>query len=386
MRRQRVLFSVCGEGLGHAVASLPIMKELSRDCEVKALSWGNAMRYLQGHGFDVSETLPDYQTFFVGDRVDLKKTSNLRAFLKRTKRAMELEDNVMKDFKPDLVYSDSKVSTCLLARRYHVPCIIVTNQISLHKRLPLGINKMLVVPFIGISFALVSKSRWIKRVLIRDYPPPDDITRGAARSRNWTSKMRYVGFMVPWESPRHKMRRGNVVLCGLSGASLKTDFLKVLKEVAETSGYEFRVLGAGNRHGLRSSKRVKVLPFLDDRRLQREFERADVYLGVAGYNTVACALSMGMPVVTTYPENHLEQRLNSMNCERLGVGVNLGPHPDGVQILRAVERVFSDASYFHRARAYQRLYRRLNGGKEAVREARIILKERRRMNQYKLVS
>src|SRR3989338_6815209 len=242
-RKKRGLFAVCGEGFGHVKSCLRIMELLSADHEVKALCWGKPLQYLKELGFDAVETFPDYETTFSRETVDLRKTLSVKAFLARTRKALQAEERIVREFRPDVIFSDSKISIVMVAQRHGIPCVVMCNQTSLHKKLPVSLSKLFVAPFIVVSFSIFSKFPALKKILIRDVPPPNDLSEGEVERRPWGKKLEYIGFTVPWVKARHKKARGRVVLCGLSGTGVGGSLLREIQRVANQSNYKFRVLG-----------------------------------------------------------------------------------------------------------------------------------------------
>lgn len=124
----RIIYGVSGEGSGHATRSKEILSRLVRNHDVKVLAYGKSYELLKDF-FDTHK-IYGLHLYYRAGSVDYLETalSNLRrlpAELGGTRREV---DELVKQFKPQVVISDFEPVSGLLARWNRLPLISLDNQ------------------------------------------------------------------------------------------------------------------------------------------------------------------------------------------------------------------------------------------------------------------
>ena len=125
----RILFFVCGVGLGHAGRSQVIIKELMKKHKVRVVSYGDGYNFLQ-KDFPQMDKL-DWFEYKYKKNLKIWKLGTLASIApklpmttyKNYKKIMQ----IWKEFRPDLVVSDFDYNGLIAARLKRVPCILISN-------------------------------------------------------------------------------------------------------------------------------------------------------------------------------------------------------------------------------------------------------------------
>ena len=124
----RIIYSVNGDGFGHATRSIPIIQALSKKYKVKAIvsskrsgefmrkSIKNMMMYDGIRFIYDKNSVKLYKTISQNARRVLGKSSNLRRLY-----------TLIKTFKPNVIITDCDFPTILVAKMFDIPLICVCN-------------------------------------------------------------------------------------------------------------------------------------------------------------------------------------------------------------------------------------------------------------------
>ena len=125
----RIAFGVMGDAMGHITFS-SIVASLLPGHEFLFLG-GDRVKLISGLGYNTVE-IPMLSTYYSNNRVDIKSTVlNAGRILFRKKAVLQHVEGVMKDFSPDIVFSNYEYFTPLVAKRLGIRCVSVDNQHSL---------------------------------------------------------------------------------------------------------------------------------------------------------------------------------------------------------------------------------------------------------------
>ena len=128
----RVYLAPCGIGLGHVTRAYPIAQELNNRHITTVFS-----TYLDGLEFAKRNHLPTFGAVPINFKVtndgaiDFKLTAATSGFslgIRTLLRQFIQEIRFMKTFKPDVVFSDSRVSSLLAAWLLRIPVVLMLNQ------------------------------------------------------------------------------------------------------------------------------------------------------------------------------------------------------------------------------------------------------------------
>lgn len=361
----RIYISPCGLGLGHVGRCLPIAEELRRrGAEILFSTYQEGLEYLKKGGFPVVSA-PSMRMEVLEGRIDLKMSS-VKGGLKAPPRFLnqvrvELEN--MRRFEPDIVISDTRLSSIFAARLLGLPSASILNQfqpIVPRSRRNFNLSKIadgVLLTLIGGGWALSDI------ILIPDFPEPYtislDLLRIPKRHRNL---VRFVGPILPRRPEECEgtvdlpgVDKGrHLILASISGPEkeripLISKLIPILKEFPG----DYRILLSMGMPRLDTRPRtygpLTILPWLPDR--FRYLKACDAVISRAGHGTVLQNLCYGKPQILIPTPGHTEQYANARRAKELGIAEAL--HQRDItrdNLLRAVERVIGLGIYGERIR------------------------------------
>jgi len=129
----KILFTVCGVGLGHAVRSSVLIKELAKEHEVFVTSYGQGYDYLKGtilgNGKVAAQQLQWFELKFDESRF-LKAQTFLQNISKLPSVAASNFVKMVKfvrAFEPDVIISDFDVNGVYVGLLFNIPVITISN-------------------------------------------------------------------------------------------------------------------------------------------------------------------------------------------------------------------------------------------------------------------
>jgi uncharacterized protein (TIGR00661 family) len=126
--KKRILYGVCGEGMGHAIRSGVIINHLLENNEVTIFASGRAYQYLS-EKFDDVYHIEGFNTVYEDNQVNNTRTliKNIKDLPQDLGYNLRLMYNVAKAYKPDLILTDFEFYSNILSKILRVPLISVDN-------------------------------------------------------------------------------------------------------------------------------------------------------------------------------------------------------------------------------------------------------------------
>ncbi len=126
--KKRIIYSVCGEGLGHAIRSGVILEELNKKYDILIFASDRAYNYLS-QKFDNVHEIYGFNTVYEDNTVKNKKTfvKAMKALPRDLKASLGLLYKLARDFKPDIIVSDFEFYASLLSNLLRIPLISIDN-------------------------------------------------------------------------------------------------------------------------------------------------------------------------------------------------------------------------------------------------------------------
>ena len=126
--KKRIIYSVCGEGLGHAIRSAVILEELSKKYEILIFASDRAYSYLS-QKFDNVHEIYGFNTVYEDNTVKNRRTfvKAMRGLPHDLKASLGLLYKLARDFKPDVIVSDFEFYASLLSNLLRIPLISIDN-------------------------------------------------------------------------------------------------------------------------------------------------------------------------------------------------------------------------------------------------------------------
>ncbi len=345
----KVYVAPCGIGLGHVIRCEPIARELTKQGhEVVFSTYLDGLEYARSNGFRLMKSYAIGFRVKEDGTVDFKLTAATSGFslgVRRFLRQMTQEIRNLQRFRPDIVLSDSRVSSLLAAKLMGIPSILLLNQYRV------DIVRRPSAQRIGILdriFFFVANLSWIflrtllggvwarsDRILIPDFPPPHTISASNLTiPSRYRSKVELIGPIVP-EGPErlpsglHLKRQLGfeatkpLVYAAISGPKVERTFLADIleRECAKIADRYNIVLSRGDPEGVRVPVKkgsLTVFGWIDH---QISYLKAcDILISRAGHGTITKAIAFGKPVILIPIPDHTEQYGNARQVQALGFG------------------------------------------------------------------
>lgn len=380
----RAYFAPCGIALGHAGRCIPIAKAMkSRGGEVFFSTYGEAVSFLRKAGFNAGE-VPPIKVFEKEDgEFDFRRTlsigpRNLYNFALQVGAELSLIEH----FKPDIILSDSRLSTILAAKMRSITSVLILHQLRImipHKRPINRKSKLRIkanVERLGLEI-LGSMWKMSSVIAVPDFPPPYTIAKAnVVPSNQYLKKLRLVGPIIPRypaELPEQdELKRSlglddrPLIFAAISGT--RAEKLMITKKLSEIFG-EFPdryniVVSRGlpelqNQAAIAGSSRLRVYNWVDDR--YAYLKACDLLVTRGGHNTVGEAIYYGKPMVVIPTVAHSEHQGIAESVEKMGLGRRIQQYSLTKEtLLGAVEEILGSDSYFRRVQNAQRFASKFN--------------------------
>ncbi|MGQ9506255.1 MAG: UDP-N-acetylglucosamine--N-acetylmuramyl-(pentapeptide) pyrophosphoryl-undecaprenol N-acetylglucosamine transferase [Candidatus Bathycorpusculaceae bacterium] len=335
----KAYFAPCGIGLGHVGRCVPIAKKLLERKKAKVVfsTYREGILYIEREKFPLIKAPPIGFQVKPDGTVDFKQTAvNPGPFLASFTllKQVNAEVKAIKNFKPNIVVSDSRISPLLAARILGIPRICILNQfqpIIPRKRRFLRLAKF--ADF--ITLAIIGKI-WTSgnMVLIPDFPKPYTICVGNLNIPKFYRKnVRLIGPILPVhpnelaskEQLRKKLRLPldkPIIFAPISGPIRERAFLTgILRKIFLDFPKDYEIimsLGYPNakdepiRHGS-----LTIYKWIPNR--FEYLKASDIIVSRAGHGTITHCMCYGKPLILIPTPSHTEQLSNAKQAEELGI-------------------------------------------------------------------
>jgi UDP-N-acetylglucosamine--N-acetylmuramyl-(pentapeptide) pyrophosphoryl-undecaprenol N-acetylglucosamine transferase len=332
----KVYLAAFGSGMGHASRMAALAEELlSAGDKVAFSSSGEVTGWLRTRGFLCNDVpLVDVAFNHAGAFSATETLKYSPILMGRLCRQVQREVGNLRRFAPQVVLSDSMVSTIMASRLLGVRAVAILNQLRLisSPRTPRVAGQLLA----GGSITLVN-AIWesCDEILIPDLPPPYTISeRNLWNAGSASSRARYIGFLTPKgdagagrEAPLEAWRtekRRRKVFWQISGPPpTRGPFLAKALEAAKALQEEYLfVITAGEPGGKTVPTAVPggfLYPWCDSS--HTFLDTCDAVISRAGHVSISDYILRAKPCVLVPIQSQTEQIGNANKAERLGFAV-----------------------------------------------------------------
>jgi UDP-N-acetylglucosamine--N-acetylmuramyl-(pentapeptide) pyrophosphoryl-undecaprenol N-acetylglucosamine transferase len=368
----RIYFSPCGIGLGHVGRTLPVAEAAERlGAEVMFSTYLDGVEFVRQRGLPVvSAPALSLESDATG-RVDLRASVVSQGFtgMYRFMQQVTAEMEYMKAFRPDVVFSDTRLSTVIAGKLLGLPVALMLNQFQ--PMVPrTEHNLTLSKVFDGGVMTLLGRG-WAASdvILIPDFPEPYTLSVASLRiPEPYRHLVRMVGFVLP-RRPEEVEDTGRVrreagalegdqlIYAAISGPDRERDpLIRLLKPIFERFPDGHRIVmslgipGGGSEPA--SSGGLTVIPWARDR---FEYLKAcDLLVCRGGHSTIMQGICYGKPSIIIPTPNHTEQYGNARRARELGVAeVVLQDDLSAEKILGLADGMLSDPHYQERLEEFR---------------------------------
>ena len=314
--KKKVVYSVAGEGFGHAVKALAVKELLKDEIDFTFLGGDKAYEFLSDAGEKVIR-IPCLRLIYTNDAVDMVKTTahSLKMIFRRNKILKEITSHLTA-IEPDYVMSDFEYFVPRVARRLNIPTIQLSHQMLLlagKYRLPLSALMNYISTYCATRL-IIPRSTY--HVGVSFFHPP-------VWKKYQTPNFRLSAPLLRKEILDADCKPGQKIVVYSSCAT----FAWILDVLARFTDESFIVYGLSLRdktvdYPNIEVKKISPTTFIED------LAHAKAVISNGGHTLITEALYLKKPVFSFYVNKQFEQFLNAWHIEKLGYGRRRHPSRD----------------------------------------------------------
>jgi UDP-N-acetylglucosamine--N-acetylmuramyl-(pentapeptide) pyrophosphoryl-undecaprenol N-acetylglucosamine transferase len=323
----KVLMMPCGIGMGHVSRCLTLAGKLKeRGAEVTFASYGS--------GYDMLSKLEDYETVKLpdikfygnGEMLDIKYTAKKSIdapfiFLK----SIYHESKIIKKFKPDIVIVDSHYSAPITCKVLGIPCIMITNELTLNFSKFYPENKTLEYLENGLKRFINDVSKLCQVIIVPDIEGSTEVPPKLTDSVIFTGPIlkKKPEDLPSKEELREKFgfdAAEKIVLVTVGGSDFGWKLIKQVCDASPLIECDRIIIITGPQiqsDFKHDSDKIIIKKFLDD--FMEWMKLSDLVISLAGHTTTMEIISFGKLNILVPIDNHPEQLKNALNMKRYGL-------------------------------------------------------------------
>ena len=356
----------------------------NNNLEVKFSSFGEAVDYISRSGYICHEVSPVEFSWNSQGSFSLKNSiANVPNWFKNFTTQIVKEIELMIKFSPNLIVSDSRLSSIISGRLLGIPSLVLLNQIKLllspklHSFKAGRFFETVNGEFIGSLWSFANE------ILIPDLPPPYTISENNIwDTHSVKKKINYIGFISPKNDiSQHQVTKVSnllnfsnkkpIVFFHISGPARTR--LPLVRKILEAQKY-FKnkiqyVISEGKPNG-------KIEPLkLSDNGWYYEwcpirdelFIMSNILVLRGGHTTISQAIQFGKPIISIPIENHAEQISNSRKITKIGIGIMLKPNDfTSEKLMESINKLLNDTKFISKSNEIMEFCSKLNGVQNVI--------------------
>jgi uncharacterized protein (TIGR00661 family) len=298
----KILYGVCGEGLGHASRTRILINHLKKNHEIRIVAGGKAFTFLSKEFKNVEE-IESPRFIYDENTVRLFKSILKMAYrtISSTPFSFFKVRKIIKEFKPDLLITDADPISHYAARLSGIKRISIDNpQVMLHRSYKVTYKEFW--SWLALIIALKIAALGANKYIIYDFFD-EQITN---------PKVLFLKPLIQEGIQKQKSIDGDHVFVYQTSISHENLF-EVLKKINET----FIIYGF-NREFI--DENIIFRSFNEDK-FYHDISNAKAVITNGGFTVLSEALFLKKPVFSIPIKNQFEQILNAKFIKKLGVGV-----------------------------------------------------------------
>ncbi|OEC84694.1 MULTISPECIES: UDP-N-acetylglucosamine--N-acetylmuramyl-(pentapeptide) pyrophosphoryl-undecaprenol N-acetylglucosamine transferase [Methanobacterium] len=323
----KVLFMTCGIGMGHVSRDIALAKRLEeKNVDVNFASYGPGYEMLSKQGKYKIFKLPDIQLYGGNGELDIKYTAKKSInipfiFIKNIYH----EFKIIKELKPDIVIGDSHYSAPITCRILKIPCILITNELTLNFAELYPDRKIIEYAENGLKRFIESVSNQCDAIIIPDIENSIEIPPKLRGITTFTGPFlkRNPSQIEDKNELRKKLRfheNDKIVLVTVGGSKFGKKLLNLIIDSAKWIDCNKIIIVTGPQISfdfIQDSDKIVKKEFLED--IMEWMKLSDVVISLAGHNTTMELASLGIPNILVPIDNHSEQIKNALNMKKYGI-------------------------------------------------------------------
>ncbi|MGF7117947.1 UDP-N-acetylglucosamine--N-acetylmuramyl-(pentapeptide) pyrophosphoryl-undecaprenol N-acetylglucosamine transferase [Methanobacterium oryzae] len=384
----KVLMMPCGIGMGHVSRCIALAEKLKeRGANVVFASYGSGYEMLVKSENYETIKLPDIKFYGNGGELDIKYTAKKSIdapfiFLK----SIYNESKIIKRFKPDIVVADSHYSVPITCKVLGIPCIMVTNELTLDFAELYPDDKTIEYLENGLKRFITDVSNQCNAILIPDI---EDSIEVPPKLKDMTI---FTGPFLK-KTPDNlenkiKIRKkygfnenDKIILVTVGGSDFGKRLLRLIYNASEYIECNKIVMITGPQiesNFIPDSDKIIKKEFLED--IMEWMKLSDLAISLAGHTTTMELASLGVPNILVPIDNHPEQFKNALNMEKYGISlVKKIKELNTAGFIEDINKLLNDNDLERKVEITRRKFSEYKGTEEAV---NIILKHAESKKQY----
>ena len=369
-----------GVGLGHASRLVMVADRLQKmGMVIRFSSFGEAATYISMQGYKCIAVPPVEFAWNMEGEFSIKYSiANTLRWFTNFSRQLNKETRSMAEYKPDIIVSDSRLSSLITAKFFGIPSVVILNQVKLllsprlrEFRIARLFEKM-TGEILGVMWTTADK------ILVPDLPPPYTIaSHNIWDTSSVIAKLEYVGFTAPKidvsEERINKVanslglnRSRPVVFVHISGPiETRKPIIRIILEACKSLRPEIQyIISEGRPKGNLEPKKLSGSGWYYEWCPVRNeiFAMSNLLVLRGGHVALSQAIQFGKPIITIPIENHGEQLGNSEKIVKIGAGLMLKPKElKANHITDAVHQILDNPTYQKNSTELMRLTEKLDG-------------------------
>ena len=367
----RILFVVCGEGLGHSSRCIHLGHYLQQSGHaVHFVAYGNSYDFINEHGCSNLHRgqrevcLEGENGFF-----SLKKTLWCSKWIVFDMIQSGLRIGyLIKKLKIDCVVCDTMFGGVITARFLGVPVVFITNQNHFN-----GPNGKTNFVWKILNFLISRYLKLAQQVIVPDYPPPVMVSEyNIVVPRGMELRYHFTGPFLEVDPRRYTYSR-TTVFTSFGGEPYKLPLYQLLRKIAdERKDLFFDVFYTGSELP-ESSENFASHGYVAN--LYEHLANAKIAIVHGGLTTLHETLLFEKPVLIIMDPNHPEQQNNAKKIVDMGAGIAV----DGRSITKEILEEKIQETLALTPKSFRKEHESINGRENAV---LIIEAAARKQNYY----
>lgn len=325
----KVLMMPCGIGMGHVSRCIALANKLSENgAEVTFASYGSGYDMLIEAGTYKTTKLPDIKFYGNGGELDIKHTAkkSLDAPFILLKSIYH-ESKIIKNFKPDVVVADSHYSIPITCKVLGIPCILITNELTLDFSKLYPDEKPIEYLENGLKRFITDVSGLCNAILIPDIEGSIEIPSKLQEISLFTGPILKNRPEEIADKKEIRKRFGlrtedKIILITVGGSEFGKKLLKLICDASKSIQTDRIVIVTGPQiesNFIPNSPKLIKMKFIDN--MMEWMSISDLVISLAGHTTTMELASLGIPNILVPIDNHPEQTKNAMNMEKYNISI-----------------------------------------------------------------
>ncbi|OPX60236.1 MAG: undecaprenyldiphospho-muramoylpentapeptide beta-N- acetylglucosaminyltransferase [Methanobacterium sp. PtaB.Bin024] len=371
----KVLIIPCGIGMGHTSRSLALAQKFHQNGdEVLFASYGSGYEMLNEYStFDVVK-LPNIKFYGSSGELNLKYTARKSIdapyiFLK----SIYHESRIIKEFKPDVVVSDSHYSVPITCKVLGIPCVLVSNDISPEIKDAYTNDRTMEYLENGLQRFIKDVSRLCQSIIIPDIKNSWDIPPQIRDRVYYTGPILKMDAKKMDSKDELRKRFGfgkseKIVMVTVGGSEFGNKLLNLVCQAAPDLECDRLILVTGPQIELDqeiSSSNIIFKSYLED--IMEWMKLSDLVVSLAGHTTSMEIASLGIPSIMVPIQNHPEQLKNAMKMKNYGIAhVENMENISSKRLADGINHLLKNEDLKEGTLKTQKIFSQYNGTQDAV--------------------